>query len=71
MKRAIVVGASSHLGIAVCRELEKRGAKVAGTYFQGEGKLASVAAARRLDLTDAAAIPAQPAIPNQADGTWM
>lgn len=55
-KRAIVVGASSHLGSAVCRELERRGAKVAGTYFQGEGRLAAVSAARRLDLTDPAAI---------------
>lgn len=56
MKRAIVVGASSHLGIAVCRELETRGAKVAGTYFQGESKLTSVSAARRLDLMDASSI---------------
>lgn len=55
-KRAIVVGASSHLGVAVCRELERRGAKVGGTYFQGEGRLASVSAARRLDLTDASSI---------------
>ena len=56
MKRAIVVGASSRLGNAVCRELEKRGAKVAGTYFQGESKLSSVAAARRLDLLETASI---------------
>ena len=56
MRRVIVVGASSHLGVATCRELELRGARVAGTYFQGEARLAAVSAARRLDLTDAAAI---------------
>lgn len=55
-KRAIVVGASSHLGNAVCRELERRGARVGGTYLGGESRLVSVAAARRLDLTDADAI---------------
>lgn len=56
MARVIVVGASSHLGRATCEELTKRGAKVAGTYFTGEDKVAHVAAARRLDLTDPTAI---------------
>jgi len=56
MRRVIVVGGSSHLGGATCRELERRGARVAGTYFQGEAKIGAISAARRLDLTDVAAI---------------
>lgn len=56
MRRAIVVGASSRLGHAVAKELAARGARVGGTYFQSETRLAPVSAARRLDLTDAAAI---------------
>jgi NAD(P)-dependent dehydrogenase (short-subunit alcohol dehydrogenase family) len=59
---AIVVGASSHLGTATCKELARRGARVAGTFFTGEDRAAELArelpgfVARRLDLTDAGAI---------------
>lgn len=62
-KRVIVIGASSRLGGATCKELAKRGAKVAGTFHLGEDRFAQLSAtlpepllARRLDVTDAGAI---------------
>jgi NAD(P)-dependent dehydrogenase (short-subunit alcohol dehydrogenase family) len=56
--RVVVVGASSHLGMATCRELARRGARVAGTFFHGEDRAALLGkeidgfVARRLDLAE-------------------
>jgi 3-oxoacyl-[acyl-carrier protein] reductase len=53
MRRVIVIGASGFVGRAVCEELARRDAKVAGTYFRNPTPLAG---ARSLDLLDAGAI---------------
>jgi 3-oxoacyl-[acyl-carrier protein] reductase len=56
--RAIVIGASSKLGMATCLELARRGARVAGTFFRGEERASLVGKdvpnfiARRLDLAE-------------------
>jgi 3-oxoacyl-[acyl-carrier protein] reductase len=62
----LVVGASSRLGAATCKELVRRGARVGGTFLTGEARVAALAkelatehpggeafVARRLDLADA------------------
>jgi 3-oxoacyl-[acyl-carrier protein] reductase len=60
--RVVVVGASGRLGRAVCAELTKRGARVAGTFHRNEEAAAQIGreiegfVARRLDLADAASI---------------
>jgi len=60
--RCIVIGGSGTVGRQVCRELARRGAAVALTYFRGEaaasalgGEIAA-AAVRRVDLTAAPAL---------------
>lgn len=56
--KVLVIGASSMLGMATCRELARRGARVAGTFFRGEDKAASLGAEipgitlRRFDLRE-------------------
>lgn len=60
--RCIVLGGSGTVGREVCRELARRGAAVALTYFRGEAAAAALgieiaaAAVRRVDLADGAAL---------------
>ena len=67
----IVIGASSHLGGTVVRELGRRGARVGGTFLRGEERVAALGkelpgfVARRLDLLDAAAV--EPAVGELAE----
>jgi NAD(P)-dependent dehydrogenase (short-subunit alcohol dehydrogenase family) len=60
--RCIVLGGSGAVGRQVCRELARRGAAVALTYFRGEAIAAALggeieaAAVRRVDLTNGPAL---------------
>lgn len=62
--RCLVLGGSGTVGQQVCRELARRGAAVALTYFRNEPAAAALgaeiaaAAVRRVDLADGAALAA-------------